>query len=303
MVPRIAILGKLFGPRGVVRRAFSVVLAGLGPRGSTVAVVLIGACWLYSEYGPQAPNIPAVRRHVGLELARSAVEHFPWDKEVGSVLMLPVQGDWGTFLTDALRRQIEDTGRFQLAPESTMRRLSKDLHLYSQASLDAQRVQNVLRDMTQDTLLVGRLRTYAEDSKEVVGELNFVFVRKGGGAPIPVHVSKRLSKGLFHAEYLLVGARLTTWGQRLFFWFLSVLVFPLLVAPITLAVTRRQKAMANLVLVAVYSFVLIAWSVVIIGPVELWWQGLTMIAVSLVIIGYMLMSSDVLASIATQPKR
>ena len=285
------------GVLGFIGRTFQMLILGLGPRMTAIGLILIAGAWLYASYGPRAPHISPVRRHMAESLAREAVRQFPWDRDVGTVFMAPVQGDWGAFLTDTLRRQILESGRFRLAPEPATRRMLNDLHIYPDTALDEDRVRRLLRDIQEDTLLLVRLRSYEEDRRAAIGELNCVFIGKKSGAVLPVNVFKELRKGFFNLEYRLIGARLSSFGRRLFFWFVSVLAFPLVVLPLTRAVTRRRNPTANLVLVSLYSTLLIAWSVVAIGPVEQWWQGLMMIGVSLVVIGYVLFSCNALAAL------
>lgn len=288
--------GRRMSALSFLGRVFQALIMGLGPRWTAVGVILIGLAWLYATYGPQAPKISSVRRHMAESLIREAVRQFPWNREVGTVFMLPVQGDWGSFITDALRREIEESGRFQLAPEPVVRRILNDLHIYPESSLDEERVGRVLRSMKEDTLLLARLRSYEEDHRSAVAELNCVFIHKATGRVTPVSVFKELRKGLWGWEHLLVRLRLATFGQRLFFWFIAVLVFPLLTMPLTLAVTRRQNAIANLILVSAYSALLIVWSVITIGPIEKWWQGLMMIGVSIAVIAYLLFSCNAIAA-------
>lgn len=283
---------------GFGRSLLGLFVMGLGPRASLLGVTILLGAWLYAMYGPQAPTVAGVRRQVGESLVRQAVAQFPWDKDVGTVRMLPIQGDWGAFLTDSTRKRVEDTGHFQLATEPSARRVAKDLRLYTTGEVDDQHIRDIVRDMSEDTLLIGRLRSYEEDAREAVGELNFVFISKRTGASTPVHVTRHLSKGLLHAEYLLSGVRFGTTGQRIFLWFLSVLVFPLLAAPLTIWVARRQQAMSSLVLMSVYVTLLIAWTLVIVGPVERWWQGLMMIGLTTAIIGYLLIFSEAIAAAA-----
>ena len=277
---------------------FYILIRGMGMVGSSIALIIMLSTWGYLRYGPQPTKLSPMQESIGTELISKSVDQFPWSKEVGKVLMLPVKNDWDAFYSNGLRDRVFLKGKkFEITQEGGMRRVMKDLHLYNTPDLSEKDIRKILENMVADTLLVAHLVSYTEDPGSAVAELKCVFFKKDGKIIPITAVVERKKAGLLTGIKLLNKDRLLH-GKRIFFAFCAVLLFPLMVLPITLIIVRKQSAFANIFLVASYSIVLIALGVWWLGPIEGIWHGILAIALSLGVVLYMLYSCEFVASMS-----
>lgn len=271
---------------------FYILVRGMGMVGSSLGVIVMLAAWGYLRYGPQSTKLSPMQESIGTELIAKSVDQFPWNKEVGLVLMLPVKNDWDAFFSNGLRERVFLKGKkFEITQEGAMRRVMKDLRLYNTPDLTEKDIRKLLENMAADTLLVAHLVSYTEDPGSAVGELKCVFFKKNGKVIPVTAVVERKKSGWLSGLSLLNKDRMLR-GQRIFIAFCALLIFPLIVLPVTLGIVRKQSAFANIFLVAGYSIVLITLGVWWLGPIEGLWHGILAIALSMGVVLYMLYSCE-----------
>ncbi len=283
-----------------LRHLISLLIRLVGAKVAVVFLLVLGLAYLWGTYGRQPRPLPLVKRYVGQALVARALAQFPGAKELGRVLVVPLEGDWDGFFEESIRNAAIDRGLFEAVPAPVWRRLARDLGLAPSPAYDAAALAAIVQGMDAQWLLLGKVLNYEETDQAVFGELNVVLLGKEPSSLRTIHVSKTLHKSYVNSEYLTLALRLAGPGQRLVIWSLAVLFFPLLVCPLTMVVTARRHALWNLVLVACYTVVLVAVTLLVLGPAQSLWHGLLLVAGILLVALYMLASADFLAGIARE---
>lgn len=294
-----------FGARTLSLPAWILMtlLQALGPRGALAGICLLGAGFLYLIYGPRKPELSPVRTYLAEQLVRKATRQLPTGAELGKVMLPPVENDIGATFTDGVRSVIRSRGLFDLAPTSAWERLRGDLRLYPTPRYDQNEINRLLAQMPADTLLVGSLRNWEEDRDRAFGELNLICIRREGGVVAAVHAAETVRKSWLNPVMATIFLRCAPTGQRLFLWFISVFLFPVIVAPLTTLITRRHNRWANIAMALGYTLVLLALTAWMMGPPTAWWQGALFILATLALLAYMFYSCEVVCNIADTRRR
>ena len=220
---------------------------------------------LFCNLGPQRFKLSPIQSRIGEELVRQAVERFPWDRDVGLVMMISDREAWAPYFTDAIRDRVtyysSNGGRkFDIQPDNAADRLLKILgYKTTRRPLSDEQIAQICRRMEADTLLLVRFGggDYVEDERRATGRLECTFYPKSGGEPLRVTSESAYEKRsrLFDPVVHLFD-RMTI-VERCVWAVLGIVLFPFLMAPVTLLVLRRQSARANALMIFFYSLAVI----------------------------------------------
>jgi len=220
---------------------------------------------LFCNLGPQKFKLSPIQSRIGEELVRQAVDRFPWDKDVGLVMMISDREAWSPYFTDAIRDRVtyfsSNGGRkFDIQPDSVADRLLKILgYATTRRPLSDEQLARICRRMEADTLLLVRFGgdDYVEDEHRAAGRLECAFYPKSGREPLRVTVESACEKrsGVFDPVVHLFDRMSVV--ERCVWAVLGVVLFPFLMAPVTLLVLRRQSARANALMIFFYSLAVI----------------------------------------------
>ena len=259
---------------------------------------------LFRNLGPQPFEPSPVQERIGKELVQKAVDRFPWNVEVGNVLMIADVEAWSPFFQNAIRDKVtnyrsDGSRKFDILPDSFTARVMKTLGFKNNPGrMTDDSIKRIVETMEADTLLLVTFtsRDYIEDDKSASGHLSCTFYGKGGTAPVRIDVSAEQEKTVGALE--VVGNRLHNMspGVKLVCSILGVLLFPFLMAPVTLAVVRAQSARLNGFMILVYAAIIFYFEGMMFSAPESVLEALLMGAWGITIVWYLLKMCDMLAS-------
>ena len=270
----------------------------------TIIVLVI----LFHHFGPQPFEMSPMQRRVGKELVEKAVDAFPWNNIVGSVLMIAEVEQWSPYFQDAIREKVtnykaDGSRKFDILPDSFTGRVLKSLGFdNSVGKLSDNQIRRILDDEDgADSLLLIRFtsRDYVEDAETIGGHLLCTFYTKnpdGNIAKIPVSVSTEHKKATGFVGKTVHYFRSMTTPHKFLWGILGVVLFPFLMAPVTLAVVRAQSAKANGFMIFVYAALLFLFEGLLFPAPTGILQSLIMCAWGIAIVWYLLKTCDMLAS-------
>lgn len=268
------------------------------------AAMIIVLAILFSNLGPQSFEMSPLQRKIGDELVEKAVEQFPWNRQVGSVMMIADVEAWSPFFQDAIRERVtnyksDGSRKFDILPDAFTTRVMKTMGFKTNPGrLSDAEVDEVVRTMEADTLLLVRFtgRDYIEDADSVSGHLSCTFYGRRGVEPIRISVSAEHEKSTGMTGRIAHYFKTKSTAMKLVWGVIGVLLFPFLMAPVTLTVVRLQSAKINALMIFVYAlFIYVAEGLVFSAPKGVL-QGLLMCAWAVAILWYLLRTCDMLAS-------
>ena len=270
----------------------------------TIIVLVI----LFHHFGPQPFEVSPLQRKVGEDLVEKAVDAFPWNKIVGSVLMVAEVEQWSPYFQNAIREKVtnyksDGSRKFDILPDSFTDRVLKALGFdNSTGELSDEKILKILNEeKSADSLLLVRFtsRDYIEDEETIGGHLLCTFYTKspdGSVTKIPVSVSTEHKKATGFMGKTVHYFRSMTTAHKFIWGILGVVLFPFLMAPVTLTVIRAQSAKANGFMIFVYAALLFLFEGLLFSAPTGILQSLIMCAWGIAIVWYLLKTCDMLAS-------
>ena len=270
----------------------------------TIIVLVI----LFHHFGPKPFEMSPMQRLVGNDLVEKAADAFPWNKIVGSVLMVAEIEQWSPFFQDARREKVtnykpDGSRKFDILPDSFTDRILKTLGFStSTGELSDEQIHRILNEeKSADSLLLVRFtsRDYIEDAETIGGHLLCTFYTKGPdgkATKIPVSVSTEHKKASGFFGKAVHYFRSMTTPHKLLWGILGVILFPFLMAPVTLAVVHAQSAKANGFMIFTYAALLFLFEGLLFSAPTGILQSLIMCAWGIAIVWYLLKTCDMLAS-------
>lgn len=266
--------------------------------------VMLSLFVFFCNWGPQSFEMSPLQTHIGNALVEKAVDRFPWSDDVGSVIMIVEEDAWSPFFQDAIRSCVmnyksDGSRKFDISPDSFSRRVVKSLGFKNDYGiLSALQIERIKKMMKEDTLLLVRFSTsdYRENADMARGRLLCVFHRKGGLDPIKIDVEVTHNKGIGLIEKTSLYFKSMSKIHRLVWAVLGVLLFPFLMAPLTLSITRRKSAKLNGVMIFVYSIVLFLLEGVMFSCPSNLMEAFIACVWGIIIVWYLLRTCDMLAS-------
>lgn len=270
----------------------------------TIIVLVI----LFHHFGPKPFEMSPMQRLVGNDLVEKAADAFPWNKIVGSVLMVAEIEQWSPFFQDAIREKVtnykpDGSRKFDILPDSFTDRILKTLGFStSTGELSDEQIHRILNEeKSADSLLLVRFtsRDYIEDAETIGGHLLCTFYTKGPdgkATKIPVSVSTEHKKASGFFGKAVHYFRSMTTPHKLLWGILGVILFPFLMAPVTLAVVHAQSAKANGFMIFTYAALLFLFEGLLFSAPTRILQSLIMCAWGIAIVWYLLKTCDMLAS-------
>ena len=270
----------------------------------TIIVLVI----LFHHFGPKPFEMSPMQRLVGNDLVEKAADAFPWNKIVGSVLMVAEIEQWSPFFQDAIREKVtnykpDGSRKFDILPDSFTDRILKTLGFStSTGELSDEQIHRILNEeKSADSLLLVRFtsRDYIEDAETIGGHLLCTFYTKGPdgkATKIPVSVSTEHKKASGFFGKAVHYFRSMTTPHKLLWGILGVILFPFLMAPVTLAVVHAQSAKANGFMIFTYAALLFLFEGLLFSAPTGILQSLIMCAWGIAIVWYLLKTCDMLAS-------
>ncbi|MBQ7179175.1 MAG: hypothetical protein IJS08_17295 [Victivallales bacterium] len=260
--------------------------------------------FLFYHFEPQRFNMSPIQKRVGNELVEKAVEKFPWNREVGSVMMIEGEEAWSPFFQEQIRAKVANfnhngSRKFDILPDKFTERVIKTLGFKSKPDkLSDSSINKIVEKMDADTLLVIRFssKDYIEDEKTASGHLSCTFFSKMQPEPLSINVSVEHKKASGPFTSLVHYFRIMPMPHRLIWGILGVLLFPFLMTPLTLTVVHAQSAKANGLMVFVYALVIFIFEGLLFFPPKGIFHALLMCAWGIIIVWYILKTSDLLAS-------
>ena len=269
---------------------------------SVVMIVVLAI--LFYHLGPEPFEMSPMQERIGNELVEKAVERFPWNREVGSVLMIADVEAWSPFFQDAIRAKVtnfktDGSRKFDILPDSFTARVVKTLGFKNNpGKLSDKSIRRIVDSMDADSLLLVRFtsRDYIEDSDSASGHLTCMFFRKGQSDPIAIDVSTEQKKGMGVFGFLAYYFKTMSMSHKLVWGVLGVLLFPFLMAPVTLTVVRAQSAKLNGFMIFVYAVVIFILEGIMFSAPKGILQALLMCAWGITIVWYLLKTCDLIAA-------
>ena len=270
--------------------------------GSVILIVVLAI--LFHHLGPQSFEMSPIQKRIGNELVDKAVDEFPWSRDVGSVLMIAEVEEWSPFFQNAIRARVKNyktdgSRKFDIRPDSFTARVLKTLGFkINPGKLSDKSIHRIVETMNADTLLLVRFEStdFIEEEKSASGCLSCTFYIKKTYERIPVNVSAELKKSMGLFSSLLYYFRPMSASHRLVWGVLGVLLFPFLMAPVTLSVVGRQSAKANGFMIFIYAVVIFFFEDIMFSAPTGIFQALLMCIWGAAIIWYLLKTCDLLAS-------
>ena len=279
-----------------------------GRRILMLAFTIILLLVLFHHFGPQPFEMSPMQKKVGDDLVEKAADAFPWNNVVGSVLMISEVDAWSPFFQDAIREKVtnykpDGSRKFDILPDSFTDRVLKALGFNNNTGdLSGEQIRRILdEEKSADTLLLVRFtsRDYVEDENTIGGHLLCTFYTKGHDGNvvnIPVSVSTEYKKATGAMARTVHYFRTMTTPHKILWGVLGVLLFPFMMAPVTLTVVRAQSAKAYGFFVFVYTVLLFLFEGLLFPAPAGILQALVMCAWGIAIVWYLLKICDMLAS-------
>lgn len=258
----------------------------------------------FAHFGPQRFKPSPLQRRIGTDLVQKAVDRFPWDREVGTVKMISDCEAWEPFFTNAIRARVTDYSpnggrKFDILPDSFINRILRALrYKTAYSALSDEQIARICTKMEADTLLLVRFGgdDYTEDENHVTGRLKCLFYSKQDRSPIVVDVCSAYDKKTHALDPVShYFGRMNVVGR--FVWFvLGVVLFPFLMAPVTLVILRRSSARVNALMVFFYSIFIFAVAGILLPAPRDIVGGLIWCVGGIAVVGYLLKICDKIAS-------
>ncbi len=271
---------------------------------ATVILIIVLAI-LYHNLGPQSFEMSPIQKRIGNELVEKAVAEFPWSRDVGSVLLIADIEEWSPFFQDSIRSRVKNyktdgSRKFDICPDSFAARVIKTLGFKNNIgrALPDKAIRRIVEAMDADTLLLVRFTSgdYIEDEKNASGRLSCTFYIKKTFEPIRINVSAEQKKSMGVLSSIAYYFRPMSASHKLVWGILGVILFPFLMAPITLTVASAQSAKANGFMIFVYAIVIFIFEGIMFSAPSGTFQALLMSAWGVIIVWYLLRTCDLLAS-------
>ena len=268
------------------------------------AATVIVLAVLFHHFGPQAFELSPLQKQIGNELVEKAVDNFPWNNDVGSVMMVADVEAWSPFFQDAIREKVtnyksDGSRKFDILPDSFTSRVIKALGFKNNpGKLSNEEIKDIVNKMEADTLLLVRFtsRDYIENADTISGHLSCTFYTRGKADPTLVSVSAERKKDMGTLGSAMHYFRSMSSPHKLVWGILGVLLFPFLMAPVTLTVVNAQSAKANGFMIFVYALLLFAFEGILFSAPTGICQALIMCVWGIAIVWYLLRICDMLAS-------
>lgn len=269
---------------------------------SVVMIVVLAI--LFFHLGPEPFDMSPMQKRIGNDLVDKAVEQFPWNREVGSVLLVADEEAWSPFFQDAIRAKVtnyktDGSRKFDILPDSFTARVVKTLGFKNNpGKLSDKSIRRIVDSMEADTLLLVRFtsRDYIEDTDSASGHLSCTFFGKGKSNPLTINVSTEQKKEMGLFGFLAYYFKTMSTSHKLVWGILGVLLFPFLMAPITLTVVQAQSAKANAFMIFVYAVVIFTFEGLMFSAPKGILQALLMCAWGIAIVWYILKTCDLIAA-------
>lgn len=275
-----------------------------GRRMIVITLLLLVGIILFCNLGPQRFKPSPIQSLVGETLVRQAVDRFPWDSDVGLVMMISDREAWAPYFTDAIRERVtyysSNGGRkFDIQPDNVTDRLLKMLgYKTTRRPLSDEQITRICQRMEADTLLLIRFGgdDYVEDEQRATGHLECIFYPKSGGDPLYVtsefvyEKQSRLFDPVVHFFNQMTVVERCVWAV------LGIVLFPFLMAPVTLLVLRRQSARANALMIFFYSIVVIMICALMFPAPDDALEGAVWCVCGIVVVWYLLQVCELIAS-------
>lgn len=270
---------------------------------SVVMIVVLAI--LFHHLGPQPFEMSPMQERIGNELVEKAVDQFPWNREVGSVLMIADVEAWSPFFQDAIRKKVtnyktDGSRKFDILPDSFTARVVKTLGFKNNPGkkLSEESIKRIVKTMEADTLLLVRFAStdYIECEDSASGHLSCAFFGKDKVEPVVINVSAEQTKSMGAWGSIVYYFKTMSMSHKLVWGVLGVLLFPFLMAPVTLTVVQAHSAKVNGFMVFVYAVVIFLFEGLLFSAPKGVLQALLMCAWGITIVWYILKTCDILAS-------
>ena len=274
-----------------------------GRRVLGTALVALALFVLFRRLCPEAPELSPYQQRTLDALVDDAVSRFPWSDETGLVRLVAEEDAWAPHVTAAIRDRVANFGRdgsrkFDISRETVMARMLSDFIGDDRTGrLTAAQLERIRARMNEDTLLVVRFgsRDYAEDEREVSGHLTCTFMPKSSGKATVVESSERFEKAHGGASAATPPSRRMPAQRRVVRGLGFVLLFPFVVAPLTLGVVRLRSAGANAILMAAYAAINFAVVFAVVGRPVGWGRAAALCVALPVVLWYVLAVCEMVA--------
>ena len=282
-----------------------------GRRLLLAVLFLLSAVYLVYRYESAGYRLSPIQERVGEELVDRAVEQFPWSADgVGRVRLISEDDHWEYF-QDAIRLKVADFDssggrKFDILPDNFFiqagrffSRLAGALGFSSSGKrLSPEKIDSIRRKMDADALLLVRFdrNDYQEDETNATGRLTCTFYSKENLPPKVVTAGVICQKSGQILNRIDSFSRSKSFAMRLLWAVLAVVLFPFLVAPITLSVIKKQSSRLTACLMIIYILALFVFEWVMWGTPVTLAQSVWLCVWGVAIIWYLLKVSNYLAS-------
>ena len=223
-----------------------------------ILIIYLGLlCWWW--LGPEKPQCSADRKIVAQRVIKQAVvELREVSRDIQKVDVLHLENDPTDFVTQELRKQLMEGGRFDLSGTPILEKLKNFLNLRNEGEFDAEQALKYAKRTKLDGVIIGVLNQFESTANGVVLEGMLKLIQVNTGMVLDFPLSSQLSKEVASAGVdgmeSMVFAQLSGWG-RLGIVVSVVLLLPILLIQLIKSVLLKESngaILSVLVLITVF---------------------------------------------------
>lgn len=293
----------------ILKFPFFLLLFSSGRRFLGTAIVTILLLVVFWHWGPQRVDLSAREQRALQHLVKKAVEQFPNRAEMkiaGFVKMVSDREQWAPLVTDAIRERVMNAAdgkrKFDILAPGFFERIARSLGFSTvMREKTTDEMQAMAKRLGRDTdaiLLVrfGGPGCYVEDADgNATGRLVCEFYFKDGRAPHKVVAKYENTEPVTAVEVAETAVHTMPVARRCLWALGIVLLFPFVMAPLTVRIIRSHSTTANFLMVGVYTAVNILVVLALTGAPEGWTQSLLMAIAMIAILFYTLSVCELIA--------
>ena len=231
-------------------------------------LILAWVAWLaWQNLGPRKPEMGPLRQVLADE-AIVAIARDIHDNRKGArrAVFIHFENDPTDYVSNGLRRVLEQRGTFDLGDRSFMEKLRGLLGLRQPANSSTAAAAQAVRDAGVDMAITGRVHELESYSGGAKARIDFSLVSAGGA---PVYKGQFL-KTISDAKAAPAapgprGASWSDWLTNMLTWALAVLLLPVFTIAFIRAMVRRNSNMANAFVLAIYTSIGVIAAYLLLG--------------------------------------
>jgi len=252
---------------------------------------IIYLLWLgWTQLGPQVPEMGPLRRVLADQAIVAIAEDLRQNsKSARTAILLHFEHDPTNYVTNNLRRIVEQRGVFDLEGPSFMDRLRETLNLRPPSVSSISKAAESARSTGVNAAIMGQIKEFESYPGGAKAQINYALVGADGTTIYQGQFQKTISDAVAAPAALVSKAspQLGDWSKGVMTWLILVLLLPVFTIAFIRAMVRRKSNTSNAFVLVIYTSIGVIAAYLLIGQTASGtWLGFQLLAAGVLALAY-----------------